>query len=135
MIAAAFLYDDSPQRCYQVVRYQETKKCLQPLSLVKSRCQPYIACSSESEEGFCKHVDTTCSAINTCRTCDTFDANGGACTALDIFPNATVAEYGHIKGEDDTASQRVMMIKKEKETSPAGKNGSGISSRASSQEP
>ena len=35
-------------------------------------CQPYLACSSESTEGFCKHVDTSCSAINTCKTCDTF---------------------------------------------------------------
>jgi cathepsin X len=35
-------------------------------------CQPYIACSSESTEGFCPHVNTECSAINTCKTCDTF---------------------------------------------------------------
>ena len=35
-------------------------------------CQPYLACSNESTEGFCPHVDTTCSAINTCKTCDTF---------------------------------------------------------------
>jgi hypothetical protein len=34
--------------------------------------QPYLACSAESTEGFCKHVDTSCSAINTCKTCDTF---------------------------------------------------------------
>ena len=32
-------------------------------------CMPYLACSEESEEGFCPHVDTTCSAVNTCRTC------------------------------------------------------------------
>mmetsp|Transcript_8964 Transcript_8964/g.10723 ORF Transcript_8964/g.10723 Transcript_8964/m.10723 type:complete len:355 (-) Transcript_8964:75-1139(-) len=57
-------------------------------------CMPYMACSSESKEGFCKHVDTTCTAANTCRTCDTFAGNGGACTEIDIFPNATVAEYG-----------------------------------------
>lgn len=53
-------------------------------------CQPYLACSSESTDGFCKHLDTTCSAANTCRTC----VHGGACTEIDIFPNATIAEYG-----------------------------------------
>ena len=30
-------------------------------------CMPYIACSSDSTDGFCGEVDTTCSAINTCR--------------------------------------------------------------------
>jgi len=57
-------------------------------------CMPYVACSVESSEGLCYHVDTTCSAINTCRTCDTFGGMGGKCVAIDTFPNATVAEYG-----------------------------------------
>lgn len=57
-------------------------------------CQPYLACSSESTEGFCPHVDTTCSKINTCKTCDTFGGMGGQCTEIDMIPNATVAEYG-----------------------------------------
>lgn len=35
-------------------------------------CQPYIACSEDSNHGFCAHVDTTCSDINICRTCDHF---------------------------------------------------------------
>lgn len=52
-------------------------------------CQPYLACSTESTDGFCANVDTSCSAMNTCRTCD---HNG--CRAIEIFPNATVAEYG-----------------------------------------
>lgn len=59
-------------------------------------CLPYMACSEESQEGFCPHVDTTCSAVNTCRTCNTFSDNGGECVELDYFPNATVAEYGTI---------------------------------------
>mmetsp|Transcript_24856 Transcript_24856/g.37162 ORF Transcript_24856/g.37162 Transcript_24856/m.37162 type:complete len:360 (-) Transcript_24856:92-1171(-) len=59
-------------------------------------CQIYTACSAESTEGFCAHVDTTCSAANTCRTCNTFSIMGGACTEIDVFPNATVAEYGEI---------------------------------------
>jgi hypothetical protein len=53
-------------------------------------CMPYIACSADSAEGFCGQVDTTCSAINTCRTCD----HSGMCQAIEQFPNATVAEYG-----------------------------------------
>eukprot|EP00934_Nitzschia_sp_Nitz4_P005075 Nitzschia sp. Nitz4//scaffold9_size221794//12291//13636//NITZ4_001313-RA/size221794-snap-gene-0.85-mRNA-1//1//CDS//3329560902//5065//frame0 len=57
-------------------------------------CLPYLACSAESEEGICEHVDTSCSAVTTCKTCDTFAGMGGACTEIDFFPNATVAEYG-----------------------------------------
>jgi cathepsin X len=59
-------------------------------------CQPYLACSAESEEGFCQHIDTSCSAVNTCRTCSGFSDSGGDCVELDYFPNATVAEYGEI---------------------------------------
>ena len=29
-------------------------------------CNPYLACSDESGEGICEHVDTTCSAKNIC---------------------------------------------------------------------
>lgn len=76
-----------------------------------SSCMPYVACSSDSEEGFCPHVDTTCNALNTCRTCNTFSENGGTCVGLDYFPNATVAEYGEILSSD--AEERVIMIKKE----------------------
>jgi cathepsin X len=54
-------------------------------------CQPYLACSSESIQGFCPHVDTTCSAISTCKTC-----TPNQCREIDIFPNATIAEYGTI---------------------------------------
>lgn len=59
-------------------------------------CQPYLACSSESQEGFCPHIDTSCSAVNTCRTCSGFSDKGGECVELDYFPNATVAEYGEV---------------------------------------
>lgn len=58
-------------------------------------CMPYIACSSESTDGFCPYVDTTCSPMNTCRTC----TPEGACSEIDIFPNATVAEYGSYRNE------------------------------------
>jgi len=57
-------------------------------------CQPYLACSADSEEGFCKHIDSTCSKQNICRTCSTFESKGGTCSEIDFFPNATVAEHG-----------------------------------------
>ena len=63
-------------------------------------CMPYIACSEDSTEGFCPYVNTTCSPINTCRTCDTFVENGGTCREIDVMPNATIAEYGYYKLED-----------------------------------
>jgi len=63
-------------------------------------CMPYVACSKESTDGICPHVDTQCSATTTCKTCDTFAGMGGKCVEIDIFPNATVAEYGMIATED-----------------------------------
>eukprot|EP00804_Cyclotella_cryptica_P006446 CCRYP_018069-RA/>CCRYP_018069-RA protein AED:0.11 eAED:0.11 QI:51/1/1/1/0.6/0.5/6/237/374 len=57
-------------------------------------CMPYLACSNDSDEGFCSAVDTSCSKHNVCRTCSTFSSMGGTCTEIDIFPNATVAEHG-----------------------------------------
>jgi len=60
--------------------------------------QPYLACTSDSKEGFCPQVDTKCSALNVARTCGSFDHEGGACTGLSEFPNATISEYGSISG-------------------------------------
>jgi len=74
-------------------------------------CAPYVACSAESQEGFCPQVDTQCTAMNTCRTCSTFSDSGGTCVGLDYFPNATVAEWGRI--EEDDVARRVQMIKAE----------------------
>jgi len=64
-------------------------------------CVPYVSCSAESTEGFCPQIDTTCSPMNTCKTCNTFSSLGGTCAALDYFPNATVAEYGLIDYDED----------------------------------
>jgi cathepsin X len=60
--------------------------------------QPYMACSSESTNGFCPHADWSCNLLNTARTCGSFDSEGGDCTGLKWYPNATVAEYGSIEG-------------------------------------
>ena len=59
-------------------------------------CLVYEACSAESEEGLCKKGDYRCNSINTCRTCSSFKAFGGFCSAISVFPNATVAEYGNL---------------------------------------
>ena len=45
-------------------------------------CQPYIACSQYSIEGFCKSVDTICKVENICRTCSGFSASGGECVEV-----------------------------------------------------
>jgi len=64
-------------------------------------CLQYAACSDESQEGTCPHGDYTCKAINKCRTCSTFSDMGGACSEIDVYPNATIAEYGRVPGSVD----------------------------------
>ncbi len=61
---------------------------------------PYIACSSESTEGFCPHADTSCKPLNVARTCGGFSAEGGPCTGLSSYPNITISDYGSISGAD-----------------------------------
>jgi cathepsin X len=61
---------------------------------------PYLACSTESDEGFCGSVNTKCNDLNVARTCSTFSENGGKCVGLTTYPNATVSEYGSISGAD-----------------------------------
>mmetsp|Transcript_79550 Transcript_79550/g.223132 ORF Transcript_79550/g.223132 Transcript_79550/m.223132 type:complete len:387 (-) Transcript_79550:210-1370(-) len=62
--------------------------------------QPYLACTPESQEGFCPHVDTTCKPINVARTCGSFGAEGGPCTGLSSYPNVSISDYGSISGAD-----------------------------------
>ena len=70
---------------------------------------PYEACSDEStEDPFypgrgCSARGSdfyTCTPINIARTCSTFADSGGKCVALSNFPNATVAEWGTVDGEE-----------------------------------
>jgi len=61
--------------------------------------QPYLACSSDSKEGFCGHIDTTCKPVNVARTCGSFSEEGGPCSGLSNYPNVTIAEYGSISGK------------------------------------
>merc|ERR1712039_869460 len=60
---------------------------------------PYLACSSESTSGFCPHADFTCKPINVARTCGSFSSEGGSCTGLSHYPNATISDYGSISGK------------------------------------
>ncbi|KAL7509905.1 hypothetical protein ACHAXN_009054 [Cyclotella atomus] len=52
--------------------------------------------------------------MNTCRTCGGFTQEGGGCSALNYFPNATIAEYGMIHG--NSIEDRVNKIKAEIKT-------------------
>jgi cathepsin X len=70
---------------------------------------PYIACSSDSSDGFCPYADTSCTAMNTCRTCD----HSGECSAVDTFPNATISEYGTYSYFKDGFSKAADKIKAE----------------------
>merc|ERR1711865_991751 len=58
---------------------------------------PYMACSTENQEGMCPDGDWTCTALNVARTCGTF---GEECVGLTHYPNATIKEHGHISGPD-----------------------------------
>merc|ERR1719389_1041269 len=59
-----------------------------------------MACSSESKQGFCKASDWSCSALNIARTCGSFSSEGGDCTGLSSYPNATISDYSSISGAD-----------------------------------
>jgi len=58
---------------------------------------PYLACSSESEEGLCPGHDWSCNDMNVARTCSTFPP-AGKCVGMWQYPNATIEEYGSISG-------------------------------------
>lgn len=59
--------------------------------------QPYLACSSDSTDILCTRGNWTCTALNVARICGDFDEY---CVGAERYPNATVAEFGHISGVD-----------------------------------
>lgn len=63
-------------------------------------CLIYEACSSDSTEGHCKKTakDYTCKPENICRTCDTYESEGGRCVGLNQYPKVEIGEYGEVKG-------------------------------------
>jgi cathepsin X len=62
--------------------------------------QPYLACSSDSKHGLCPYASWDCRPENVARTCSTFPEEGGACTGLAAYPNATISAYGSVAGAD-----------------------------------
>lgn len=70
-------------------------------------CMVYQACSSDSKETVCQEnkKDFQCTAINTCRTCDTFTSRGGSCYPITQYPNATISEYGAVRGAQDMMTE------------------------------
>jgi len=59
---------------------------------------PYLACSSESQQGFCPNAKWDCTPENVARTCSTFPPSG-FCAGLSRYPNATISDYGSISGQ------------------------------------
>lgn len=92
---AGSCYGGSAIRAYEFIKNS-------PIGIPYDTCLSYLACSEKSTGGFCPHVDTTCSAQNTCRTCSnpTHTTDGGTCSPIKIFPNATIAEYGSYERKD-----------------------------------
>jgi cathepsin X len=68
---------------------------------------PYVACSSDSTEGFCKNVDTTCKPLNIARTCGSFNSESGPCVGLGFYPNVTISNYGTIAGRTSMMNELV----------------------------
>ena len=72
-------------------------------------CNPYMACSKESTDGFCaawtKGGNGVCEPKNVCRTCSTFEQMGGHCAGVDHYPNASIAEFGSVQGADNMAKE------------------------------
>jgi len=69
---------------------------------------PYMACSSESDQGLCPQGKWDCSAENIARTCSTFPP-AGKCSGLSQYPNVTISEYGSISGK--SAMQKEIMAR------------------------
>jgi cathepsin X len=88
-------------------------------------CQPYLACSHDyngtsSSNNFCQYVDTTCTNLNTCKTCSmklvpSLHPFGQVCREIDMFPNASIQEFGVIGLHNNTVTmdQVVRQIKAE----------------------
>lgn len=70
-------------------------------------CLPYVACSSNSLEGFCPSYDSSCNALNTCRTC----YHNGTCEAVTTFPNASIVEYGEYHSPNVTVIQSEILAR------------------------
>jgi len=73
------------------------------IKLAYESVSPYLACSTDSEEGYCPLVGSylTCEQKNIARNCDTFEKTGnGSCVGLQTYPNVTISGYGTITGHE-----------------------------------
>ena len=65
----------------------------------------YYYQSSESMDGFCPNAHWSCTSLNIARTCGSFDSEGGSCSGLNAYPNATISDYGSISGNSATQNE------------------------------
>lgn len=69
-------------------------------------CMVYQACSADSSEEGCKNKHMfECTPTNICKTCDTFSSNGGTCSPIKHYPNATILSYGAVKGSENMKAE------------------------------
>ena len=82
-----------------------------PLKCLQLECHPthysdeYYYQSSESKDDFCPNADWTCTELNIARTCGSFDSEGGSCSGLNAYPNATISDCGSISGNSATQNE------------------------------
>jgi cathepsin X len=69
-------------------------------------CMIYQACSIDSKEEGCNDKSMfECTATNICKTCDTFTSNGGTCSPILQYPNATIESFGAVKGASNMMTE------------------------------
>ena len=69
-------------------------------------CMIYQACSIDSKEEGCSDKSMfECTATNICKTCDTFTSNGGTCSPILQYPNATIESFGAVKGASNMMTE------------------------------
>lgn len=61
---------------------------------------PYMACSADSVAGFCPSRKWACAPASTTCWRKNHNLSDTGCTGLPMYPNATVASYGSISGQD-----------------------------------
>mmetsp|Transcript_55847 Transcript_55847/g.156697 ORF Transcript_55847/g.156697 Transcript_55847/m.156697 type:complete len:403 (+) Transcript_55847:73-1281(+) len=75
------------------------------VGLTYETSQPYMACSTDSKFGLCRHADWTCTPMNVARTCSTFPDHGGTCVGLNRYPHVTISEYGAVSGAENMMAE------------------------------
>jgi len=80
--------------CYGGMHYG-AYNFMQQNEVAMEDANPYVACSSDNQNGLCTAGTWTCDdPANIARTCGGFPEMGGKCTGLTHYPNITVIDYG-----------------------------------------